>query len=229
MFRPAAARIDLGLLRACSPMGRHMIVTQRHRLAAFMAVFVAFGYSSALAVSKSAPVSINVPPHPSITSDVTISFTPREPLPNGGYYYAVVVLTKHYAKHLSSKRCAQASDMEYTEYGYPGPGKPVSLSLSPEKTGSASGVSMALDWCPGATYRGAVYAIPHGKPCRRLEPCYGHSTAPECYSGEPLCSNGKQLHGIVARPKRQQPGELPTPRDRSARIVAYFRVRFSKR
>ncbi|HEV3322584.1 MAG TPA: hypothetical protein VG147_10415 [Solirubrobacteraceae bacterium] len=140
-----------------------------------------------------------------------------------------MVLTKHYAKRLSSKRCAQASDMEYTEYGYPGPGKAVSLSLSPEKAGSAPGASTALHWCPGATYRGAVYAVPHGKPCRHSEPCYGHSTAPECYSGEPLCSNCKQLYGIVARPNRRQSGELPAPRDSSARIVAYFRVRFSNK
>jgi hypothetical protein len=200
---------------------------QRRRLAAFMAVMlVAFGCSSAFAASKSAPVSVAVQHHPSITGDVTISFTPREPLPNGGYYYAVVVLTKHYAKRFSSERCAQASDMEYTEYGYPGPGKPVSLALSAEKSRSASGATTRLDWCRGAAYRGAVYAIPHGKPCRRLEPCYGHSTAPECYSGEPLCSNGKQLYGIVARPKPRQPGELPPPRDGSARIVAYFHIRF---
>jgi hypothetical protein len=206
-----------------------MTVTQRPRLAAFMAMFVAFGCSNALAASKPAPVSVEVPRSPSATGDVTISFKPHEPLPSGGYYYAVMVLKKHYAKRPSSTRCAQASDMEYTEYGYPGPGKPVSLALSPEKTGPASGASTALDWCPGAAYRGAVYAIPHGKPCRRIEPCYGHSTAPACYSGEPLCSNGKQLYGIVARPKRRQPGELPEPRDGSARIVAFFRVRFAKR
>ncbi len=207
-----------------------MSIERKRRLATCtIAALAALGCSSALAASKSAPVSVDVPPHPSITGDVTISFTPREPLPNGGYYYAVVVLTKHYAKRLSSKRCAQASDMEYTEYGYPGPGKPVSLTLSPEKTGSASGASTALDWCAGAAYRGAVYAVPHGKPCRRFEPCYGHSTAPECYSGEPLCSNGKQLYGIVARPKPRQPGELPQPRDGSARIVAYFHVRFSNK
>ncbi len=210
-------------------MGRHMTVTQRHCLAAFMAVFVVFGCSSALAASKSAPVSVKVPPHPNITSGVTISFTPREPLPNGGYYYAVVVLTKHYAKRLSSKRCAQASDMEYTEYGYPGPGKPVSLSLSPEKTGSASGASTALDWCPGAAYRGAVYAVPHGKPCHPSEPCYGHSTTPECYAGEPFCFNGQQVHGKIRRRKHAQAGELPEPQDSSTRIVAYFRVRFAKR
>lgn len=208
-------------------MSRHTTVEQRRRFAAFVAVALgAFGCSSALAASKPATVAVEVPRHPSTTGDLMISFKPREPLPSGGYYYAVVVLTKYYAKHLSSARCAQASDMEYTEYGYPGPGKPVHLTLGPEKSRSASGWTTSRDWCRGAAYRGAVYAVAHGKPCRRSEPCYEHSTAPECYSGEPLCSNGKQLYGIVAVPKRQQPGELPPPRDSSARIVAYFRVRF---
>ena len=207
-------------------MSRRVPVEQKRRFAAFVAVvLVAFGCSSALAASKSAAVPVEVSRRLSITGDLTISFKPSEPLPSGGYYYAVVVLTKYYAKHLSSARCAGASDMDYTEYGYPGPGKPVSLTLSPEKSSAASGATTTLAWCRGATYRGAVYAVPHGKPCRRSEPCSG----PECYSGEQLCDNGKQLHGKIRRPKHPEPGELPQPRDSSTRIIAYFRVRFQGR
>lgn len=191
-------------------------------------VLVAVCGSGALAASGSGAVSVDVPRHPSVAGDVTISFEPREPLPAGGYYYGVVVLTKHDAKRLSLKRCAQESDMQYTEYGYPGLGKPVSLALGPEKTQPTPETTIIHRWCAGATYRGAVYAIPHGKPCRRFEPCYGHSTAPECYPGEQLCSNGRQLHGVVARLKPRKPGQLPVPRGRSAQIVAYFHVRFAR-
>jgi hypothetical protein len=190
-------------------------------------VVVTVGCSSARAASTSAPVSVQVPHHLSTASDFMISVKPREPPPAGGYYYGVAVLTKYYARRLSSKRCAQASDMEYTEYGYPGPGKPVTVTLSPEKVRLASGATTTRDWCRGATYKGAVYAIPHGKPCRRFEPCYGHSTAPECYSGEALCINDKRVYGVVAKGKPRQLGQLPQPRDGSARIVAYFRVRFA--
>jgi hypothetical protein len=204
-----------------------VIAQCRRHLAAFMAVaLVVLGCASALAASRSATVSVAVPRHPSVAGDITISFKPREPLPSGGYYYAVAVLTRYYAKHLASARCARASNMEYTEYDYPSPGKPVSLTLSPEKWRLASGETTTLDWCRGAAYRGAVYAVPHGKPCRRSEPCYGHSTAPECYEGEPLCSDGRQVYGIIQRRKHEQPGELPPPRDSSTRIIAYFRVRF---
>ncbi len=191
-------------------------------------VLVASGMASALAAIKPKPVSVEVPRHPRIVGDFTIGFRSREPLPNGGYYYAVVVLTKYYAKHPSSVRCAQASNMDYTEYGYPGPGRPVYLRLSPEKSALTTGEPLPLDWCSGATYQGAVYAVPHGLPCRRSEPCYGHSTAPECYAGEALCSGGKQLHGKV-RNRRRHAGELPEPRDSSTRIIAHFRVPFRRK
>ena len=60
---------------------------------AVVAALVALGCSSALAAGARAPV-VQVPHRPSPAGDVTISFTPREALPAGGYYYAVAVLAK---------------------------------------------------------------------------------------------------------------------------------------
>lgn len=185
----------------------------------------ALDLSSALAAMKPKPVSIKVPHRPSAVGDFTISFHPREPLPSGGYYYAVVVLAKRYAMHLSSVRCAKSSNMEITEYNYPKSGQPVDLTLSPEESGLTPGKLSPLDWCSGAIYTGAVYAVPHGPPCRRSAPCFGNSTAPECYEGEQLCSGGKQVFGTVRR-DRYRPGELPEPRDSSTRVIAHFRVAF---
>lgn len=181
--------------------------------------------SSSLAATRSTPVSVKVPHHPRIAGDVTISFRPVKPLPSGGYYYAAAVLAKYYAKHLRAARCARASNMEQTEYDYPNRDQRVNLVLGPEKYLPPSGRVLHLHWCAGATYTGGIYAVPHPPPCSRSEPCYGHSTVPECYPGEELCSNGKRVYGKPFR-RYERAGELPRPRDSSTRIVARFLVRF---
>ncbi len=189
-----------------------------------VALVMALDLPGALAMNRPKLVSVRVPPHPVVVGNVTVSFKPREPLPSGGYYYAVVVLTKHDAKHLGTKRCARSSNMGWTEYAYPTPGSRVHLALSPKPTRSTP--PTRLPWCAGAVYKGAVYAVPHSPPCRKFEPCYGHTTAPECYEGETLCGKGgKQLHGVVPQ-KRERPGTLPPPLDSSTRIIASFQVHF---
>lgn len=191
---------------------------------------VAVGWSSALAAAKPGPTAVEVPRHPRVSGSFTVSFRPREPLPSGGYYYAVVVLTKRYAKRLSRARCAQESDMSDTEYGYRDGSHKLNLSLGPEASAPSEGQPTRLDWCAGATYKGAIYAVPHAPPCRRYEGCYGHTTAPECYPGEPRCYEGKYkpLHGKPAM-YRRKPGELPTPQDSATRVIAHFRVHFARR
>jgi hypothetical protein len=191
---------------------------------------VAVGWSSALAAAKPRPIAVTVPRHPRVSGNFTISFRPREPLPNGGYYYAVVVLTKRYAKRLSRARCAQASDMADIEYGYPD-GHKLNLRLDPETSAPSEGQPTRLDWCAGATYKGAIYAVPHAPPCSPSEPCYGHTTAPECYPGEPRCNEGKYERRPKGKPAifRRKPGELPTPQDSATRVIAHFRVHFARR
>jgi hypothetical protein len=173
---------------------------------------------------------VEVPRHPRVSGSFTVSFRLWEPLPSGGYYYAVVVLTKHDAKRFSRAQCTQSSEMTDTEYGYPDAGHELHLSLSPEKSEPFSGEPEPLDWCAEATYKGAIYAVPHAPPCTRREPCYGHTTAPECYPGEPRCYEGKHkpLYGKPIM-HRRKPGGLPTPRDNATRMIAYFRVHFARK
>lgn len=192
-------------------------------------VLLTVGWSSAFAATKPTPIAVTVQRPPRISGNLTIGFRPREPLPSGGYYYAVVVLTKRYAKRLSLARCAQGSDMADTEYGYPDGGPRLNLSLSPETSAPSEGQPTPLDWCAGATYKGAIYAVPHAPPCLRTEPCYGHTTAPECYAGETWCREGKFQPRGKLKMYRRKPGELPTPKDSATRVIAHFRVHFARR
>lgn len=163
-------------------------------------------------------IAVHVPGHPSTAGGVTISFRPHPALANGGYYYAVAVLTKYYAKRRLPPPCSATSNMGSTEYAYPagygskGP-TPISLTLSPGESSP---------WCP-ATYKGAIYAVPHAPPCHRGSLC----TGPECYEGELRCANGELQppRGIIPH-RVLAPGELPPPRDRSIRTIAYFTIRF---
>jgi hypothetical protein len=174
------------------------------------------GLQSASAASRLGPVSVTLSRQPSIGGTVRVGFQPRGHLPNGGYYYAVVVL-KEYARHSQGAppQCAISSDMRRTQYAYPHGGRALSLTLKPAS--SASG-----HWCPGGSYVGAVYAVPHKPRCGGSQPCYGHSTQTgSCWQVE-----GRLLCGVVAIPTYSYPGGLPKPIDHSARVVGHFQVGF---
>jgi hypothetical protein len=181
----------------------------------------ATGFFATLATATATSIPVKVPSHPRPSGDVRISFLPRGQLPSGGYYYAVLVITKHSAQHLASASCAEESDMQDTAYGYPNPHRPLSLTLAPAKPAPAA--SKTPDWCAGAVYTGAVYAVPHAPPCRKSAPCYG--TRPECHDGEPLCFGGRQAHGKLSI-RREGTGKLPQPRDNSTRMIARFQIHF---
>jgi hypothetical protein len=178
------------------------------------------------------PQAVRVPSAPKPSASVQISFQPRKPLPHGGYYYAVAVLVNYpLVTGQSQPACATSSDMQITQYGYRHGDRPVRLRLTAAKS-SAGG------WCPGATYQGALYAVPHKPPCSALYPCLGHSALETAPCGGHVC-------GVVLPPERQPapapqppgapgtrgysyPGGLPKPIDRSSRIIARFTLHFAR-
>jgi hypothetical protein len=169
--------------------------------------FVAPGVSGAAAALG--PVSVQVPPTPSVKQRVTIAFHPRGQLAHGGYYYAVVVL-RHYLPPSYPLRCAVSSDMGVTGYGFPRRGRAVRLTL-------LAAASAEDQWCPGAMYEGAVYAVPHKPSCSSLYPCYGKGS----------CGPQAGVCGVVVSPGYYSyPGGLPKPIDRSTRIVGHFTLHF---
>jgi hypothetical protein len=197
---------------------------------------VALACCAAAAAPAASPVSVKVPPAPSATGNVTISFRPRAALPSGGYYYAVVVLTRYAGYSATAPPpCATSSDMRRTVYGFPRRGRRVALTLIPAK-------STAGGWCPGGVYRGALYAVPHRPICRGSTPCYGSSAEyGPCWQveGHPVC-------GVVVKPEPKPeppkqpepppppkeatyysyPGGLPRPVDHISRIVGRFTLQF---
>jgi hypothetical protein len=163
-------------------------------------------------------VSVHVQRKPSVAGNVHISFQPTDRLPEGGYYYAVLVLEpyKHYTR-ASLPPCATSSDMERADYGYPHPGRPVRLALTPAK-------SPAGHWCRGGVYSGGIYAVPDAPPCESTYPCRNSEPyeRSDCFELE----NGRRACGIV-RPKHYSyPEGLPTPLAKGARIIARFQVTF---
>jgi len=163
-------------------------------------------------------VSVHVQRKPGVAGNVHVSFRPTDRLPEGGYYYAVLVLKpyKRYTRK-APPPCATSSDMERADYGYPHPGRPVRLALTPAKSPTGH-------WCRGGIYSGGIYAVPQAPPCEGTYPClssepYERSNCWEIESGHKVC-------GIV-RPKRYAyPEGLPTPLARGARIIARFQVTF---
>ncbi len=137
-------------------------------------------------------------------------------LPEGGYYYAVIVL-KPYKKYTrtSPPPCATSSDMQRTDYGYPQPGGEVALALTPAK-------SHTRHWCPGGDYLGAIYAVPHAPPCESAYPCRSEPYKKPCAGIGPGC-----VEGVVARPREwAYPQGLPTPLASGTTIVGHFTVTF---
>ena len=103
-----------------------------HLLIAAVFALTAAGSVAAWAGTQPPTVSVHVQRKLSVTGNVHVSFHPTDPLPVGDYYYAVIVLKpyKHYTKK-SPPPCATSSDMQRTDYGYPHPGHPVQLALTP--------------------------------------------------------------------------------------------------
>ena len=198
------------------------------------------GFISACAAAQAGRSSVQAPAHPSVHGTLHISLRVGGHLPRGGYYYAVLVLERyeHYSQQ-APPPCATSSDMRRTAYGYPQPGGSVRLTLLPAKSASSQ-------WCPGGSYLGAIYAVPHKPPCSRSYPCYGKTTQ----SGACWSSEGRTVCGVVIAPGHQPPGPkpeppgpkpappsptpapysypggLPKPIDASTRIIARFHVNF---
>jgi|GEM_PF-2517747 len=174
------------------------------------------GVASASATMQLGPVTVRLPQRPSVGANVSVAFNTRGQLPNGGYYYAVIVL-EEYPRSLQSAHppCAVSSDMRRTPYGYPRRGRPVRLTLTPAPSSSNH-------WCPGGGYIGAVYAVPHKPRCSRSYPCYGTSTQnSSCWEIE-----GRVVCGVAVIPRFSYPGGLPKPIDRTARVVGHFQISF---
>jgi hypothetical protein len=151
----------------------------------------------------------------SVRENVHASFH-AQTLPDGGYYYAVIVL-RPYKRYTwrSPPPCSSSNDMQRTDYGYPQTNSAVALALTPAK-------SSTRHWCPGGSYEGAIYAVPHAPPCENSYPCRAEPYKEPCTGVHPGC-----VEGVVARPKEwHYPDPLPAPLASGTRIVARFAVRF---
>src|SRR5205807_5500562 len=119
---------------------------------------LALGFAGTLQASgntQSETVSVHVQSKLSVRENVHINFQSAGRLPDGGYYYAVMVLKpyKRYTRR-HPPPCSTSSNMERADYGYRRPDGSVRLALTPTR-------SAARHWCPGGSYLGAVYAVPH--------------------------------------------------------------------
>jgi hypothetical protein len=192
------------------------MLPRRHIAAASALALILPGAAVAAAAGMFSPVTVNVPAQVSVLGHVRIGFSPRRPLPSGGYYYAVLVLDQY--RGYSQKEpppCAVSSEMKMTQYGYAHRGR-VRLTLAPAQSAEAR-------WCQGATYAGGIYAVPHRPPCDSHYPCYGKSTQNSaCWELE----GGHTVCGVAAIPLYSYPGGLPKPLDSRTRIIGHFKVRF---
>jgi hypothetical protein len=165
------------------------------------------------AVAPAATVSVHVRNELSVRRNVGLTFQARRP-PNGGYYYGVIVL-KPYRKYTraSPPPCSTTSNMRRTAYGYPQNGQ-VALALTPARSSTGH-------WCPGGSYEGAIYAVPHAPPCESSYPCKSEPYKEPCAGVGPGC-----VHGVVVRPREYRyPDGLPTPRATGTTVVARFSIR----
>jgi len=170
---------------------------------------------SAVALATAASVHVHVQHKISTHQNIHLTFKARS-LPEGGYYYGVVVL-KPYRKYTKSSPppCSTSSDMQHTNYGYPRSNHQVALTLTPAKSSTGH-------WCPGGSYQGAIYAVPHAPPCESSYPCQSEPYKEPCAGVAPGC-----VTGIVApRRKYAYPDGLPQPRATGTTVVARFSVKF---
>lgn len=161
-------------------------------------------------------VSVQAPENANPVAAVAVSFQTHLHLPLGGYYYAVAALSSYRTPVGEEPRCAVSSDMLRTEYAFPRTTRQVrmQLRLFPAPFGNG-------EWCPGGTYVGAIYAVPHPPPCTRAYPCFGRGS----------CGPSGGVCGVVRRPTYgySYPGGLPKPIDRKSRMVGRFTLTFAGR
>jgi hypothetical protein len=170
------------------------------------------------APSWSARVSVATPAHPVLNAPLRIGFSPRV-LPHGGFYYAVLVLSRYPSGGGAAPACAVSSDMGKTEYGFPRRGRRLRLSILPAR-------SSAESWCRRGHYLGALYAVAHRPRCSYSQPCYGHATqVGPCW----ILGEGRRVCGVVALKPYSYPGGLPRPLDSTSRLVTRFSVSFPPR
>ncbi len=195
---------------------------------ALMLVAALLGALAAAAFASAPPAGAVTPIE--VVSKLTVKRPPhiREPvhlklsapvLPEGGYYYGVLVLRPH-GRYTSRETpgCAVSSDMQRAAYGYPNARGAVSLALAPA-------TSKAHHWCPGGRYEGAVYAVPHAPPCEGKYPCRSEPYEPPspCWD----TGGGHVVCGVVVRRVWSYPEPLPTPLARGTKVVARFTVTFT--
>jgi hypothetical protein len=163
-------------------------------------------------------LTVRLETKPTVGSNVGISFSAAA-LPNGGYYYGVLVLApyRHYTRTVPPA-CSTSSDMQRTDYGYPQPKDLVTLALTPARSDTHR-------WCHGGIYQGAIYAVPHAAPCEATYPCRA-----EPYEASPCWSyEGRRVCGVVAPRLWRYPDPLPQPLAGGTTILAHFSVRFPAR
>jgi hypothetical protein len=166
-------------------------------------------------MAPAAAVSVHVQHRLDARRSIHLTFQAMQ-LPEGGYYYGVIVL-KPYKKYTrtSPPPCSTSSDMQRTDYGHPHANGQVALTLTPSR-------SRTGHWCRNGSYEGAIYAVPHVPPCESTYPC--HSEPYPCAGVGPGC-----VHGVVARPEQYAyPDGLPTPLASGTAIVARFSVKLPR-
>ncbi len=174
--------------------------------------------SVALSVTVlAATLPVHVQHNLAVRQNVHLTFRAKQ-LPEGGYYYGVIVL-KPYKKYMrtSPPLCSTSSNMQRTDYGYPQANGQVALALTPAKSSTGH-------WCPSGSYDGAIYAVPRAPPCESTYPC-----ASEPYKPPSPCWNieGHRVCGVVAhRRAYAYPDGLPVPLASGTTIVARFSVKF---
>jgi hypothetical protein len=191
-----------------------MPVVSRRLLAASAAGTAGFAMS---AVALAAPVSVHVQHKLAVRQNVHVSFRAGQ-LPEGGYYYGVIVL-KPYKQYTTSSPppCSTSSNMQRTNYGYPQPNGQVALALTPAKSSTGH-------WCRGGSYEGAIDAVPHAPPCESSYPCRSEPYKPPspCWNIE-----GHRVCGLVGLPRAYAyPDRLPPPLASDTTIVGRFTVQF---
>ena len=200
-------------------MTRGQGIRRGRRLLLTAGVSLCVPVATALATpSHTAGVSLQVQHRPSAAANVHVLLSHAPRLPEGGYYYAVVVLSpyKRYTRS-SPPPCAPSSNMQRTDYGYPSARGMVSLYLTPAR-------SATRHWCPGGTYSGGIYAVPHAPPCESRYPCRSEPYEPPspCWNLE-----GRRVCGVVALPRQYAyPDPLPRPLASGTHVVAHFSVVF---
>ena len=184
---------------------------RRHALSLFALVA-----ATATATAQAQELTVRVQPGPTVAGAVQLSFS-APALPNGGYYYGVVVL-KPYRSYTGTlpPACSTSSNMQHTAYGHPQPDGLVTLALAPKESDTNR-------WCRGGHYDGAIYAVPQERPCAGRYPCRSEPYEPKpCWDRE-----GHILCGVVAEPVWRYPDPLPAPLAKGTKIVAHFSVSFA--